>query len=61
MQVSRNCQVLSEHTSDSSAFLNAMYLLKYVPNREQQFLIFIFWSELSDIQINCNWNHEGSL
>jgi hypothetical protein len=37
MQVWRNCQVLSEQTSDSSAFLIAMCLLKYVLNSEQDF------------------------
>jgi hypothetical protein len=33
-------QVLSEQTSDSSAFLNATCLLKYVLNCEQQFSYF---------------------
>jgi hypothetical protein len=32
MQVRRNHQVLSEKAGDSSAFLNAMFLLKYVLN-----------------------------
>jgi hypothetical protein len=45
MQVRRNCQVLSEQTSDSSAFLNAVCLLKYVLNYEKRFFLFsIFWS-----------------
>jgi hypothetical protein len=35
MQVWRNCQVLSEQKSGSSAFRNATYLLKYVLNYEQ--------------------------
>jgi hypothetical protein len=34
------CQVLSEQTSDSSAFLNAPCLLKYVLNRKQCFSYF---------------------
>jgi hypothetical protein len=40
MQVWINRQVLSAQTSDSSAFLNAMCLLMYVLNREQNFLYF---------------------
>jgi hypothetical protein len=40
-------QVLSEQTSDSSVFLNAMYLLKYVRNCEQHFLFFRFRSVLT--------------
>jgi hypothetical protein len=47
MQVWRNCKVLSEQTSDSSALLNAVCLLKYVLNCEQNFSYFIFWSRLS--------------
>jgi hypothetical protein len=35
-------QILSEHTSDSSAFLNATFLLKYEPDSEQHFSSFIF-------------------
>jgi hypothetical protein len=34
-------QVLSEQTSDSSAFLNPMCLLKYVLNCEQHFSYFV--------------------
>jgi hypothetical protein len=37
MQFEETVPVLSEQTSDSSAFLNAMWLLKYVLNREQNF------------------------
>jgi hypothetical protein len=37
MQVSRNRHVLSEQTSDSSAFLNVMCLLKYVLSCKQHF------------------------
>jgi hypothetical protein len=33
-------QVLSEQASDSSVFLNAMYLLKYVLSCEQRFSCF---------------------
>jgi hypothetical protein len=40
MQVWRNCQILCEETSDSSAFLNIMCLLKYVLNCEQHFSFF---------------------
>jgi hypothetical protein len=40
MQVWRNCLVLSEQKSDSSAFINAMGLLKYVLNSEEHFLYF---------------------
>jgi hypothetical protein len=61
MQVWRNCRILSEQTSDSSTFLSAMYLLKYVLNFEQHFSFFIFWSGLSDIQINRNRISEGLL
>jgi hypothetical protein len=39
-------QVVSEQTSDSSAFLNAMCLLKYVLNCEQHFSCFILRSGL---------------
>jgi hypothetical protein len=42
MQIWRNCQVLSEQTSDSWAFLNAMWILNYVLKCEQHFSIFIF-------------------
>jgi hypothetical protein len=49
MQVLRNCQILSEQTSDSSAFLNVLCLLKYVLNCEQHFFVFHI-----SIQINCN-------
>jgi hypothetical protein len=40
MQVWRNCQLSSEETSESSAFLNAMYLLKYygVPSKKPDYL-----------------------
>jgi hypothetical protein len=55
MQVWRNCQVLSEQTSVSSAFLNA----KYVLSCEQHF--FIVQSGLSDIPIKCNRISEGLL
>jgi hypothetical protein len=40
MQVWRNCQVLSEQTSDSSAILNSIFLVKYV-NCEQHLSFFI--------------------
>jgi hypothetical protein len=46
MQIWWNCQVVSEQTSDSSAFLNAACLLNYVLNCEQHFHI--------SIQFNCN-------
>jgi hypothetical protein len=61
MQVWRNCQVLSEQTSDSSAFLNVTWLLEYVLNCEQHFSFSIFWSGLSDTRINCNGISEGLL
>jgi hypothetical protein len=41
MHVYRNCQVLSEQTSDSSTFRNAACLLKYVLSCEQRFFIFV--------------------
>jgi hypothetical protein len=40
MKVWRNCQVWSEQTSDSSAFLNTMSRLKYVVNCERHFPYF---------------------
>jgi hypothetical protein len=42
MKIWRNCQRLSERTSDSSAFLNAMCLLKYILNCVQNFSFFAF-------------------
>jgi hypothetical protein len=56
MQVWRTILVLSEHTSDSSALLNAMCLLKYVPNCEEHFFIFNI-----SIRINSNRISEGLL
>jgi hypothetical protein len=47
MQVWRNFQVLSHQTSDSSAFLNAMCLLKYALNCEKHSSFFIFQSGLT--------------
>jgi hypothetical protein len=47
IQIWTNCKVLSQQTSDSSALLNVLCFLKYVLNREQHFLFFIFWSELT--------------
>jgi hypothetical protein len=38
-----------------------MCLLKHVLNCEQNFSFFIFWSGLSNIQINCNRTSEGLL
>jgi hypothetical protein len=49
-------QLLSQQTSDSSAFLNAMCLLKYVLNYETAFSIFHI-----SIRINCNRITEGLL
>jgi hypothetical protein len=43
MQVWRNCQTLSEQTSDLSALLNATYIF----NCEQHFSFFIFWTRLT--------------
>jgi hypothetical protein len=51
-----NCQVLPEMTSDSSAFLNAMFLLKYIVNCEQRFFIFHI-----SIRIICNSLRDGLL
>jgi hypothetical protein len=51
-------QVLSEQASDSSAFLYATCLLKYVLNCEQQFLI--FRSRLAGVyctSLGVNWIH----
>jgi hypothetical protein len=47
-------RVLPEQTSDSSAFLNAMCLLKNALNCEQYYSFFTYQSGISDIQINCN-------
>jgi hypothetical protein len=44
-------QVLSEQTSDSFAFLNAMCLLKYVLYCEQHFSFFMFRSGLA--RVDC--------
>jgi hypothetical protein len=52
MQVWSNCQVLSEQTSNSSAFLNVMCLVHYVLNCEQHFSFSIFRFGLSDSRIS---------
>jgi hypothetical protein len=44
----------SKRTSNSSAFINTMCLLKHVLNCEQYFSFIIFRFGLSDIRINCN-------
>jgi hypothetical protein len=54
IQVWRNCQVLCEQKSDSSAFLSARCVLKYIPNYEKHFFYF-------SIRINCNRFSEDSL
>jgi hypothetical protein len=61
MQAGRNRQVLSEQTSDSSAFLNALCLLKHVLSCDQRFRFLILRSGLLDILINCNRITEGLL
>jgi hypothetical protein len=43
----KKLSILSEQTSDSSAFLNAMRLLNYVLNFKQHFSFFIFPSRLT--------------
>jgi hypothetical protein len=57
MQVWRNCQVLSEQTSNSSAFLIAMYRLKYVS------VLNYCTDSIShvSIRINCNRISDGLL
>jgi hypothetical protein len=48
-------QVVSEQTSDSPAFLNAVCILKYVLRCEQHFSFFIFRSGLP-VRVYCNWD-----
>jgi hypothetical protein len=54
MQVWRNCQVLSEQTGDSPAFLNAMYLLEVCTQLWTSFFHILIW-------FNCNQISEGLL
>jgi hypothetical protein len=51
----RNCQVLSEQTSDSFAFINATCLLKYMYST----MTSIFHFSYISIRINCNRIIEG--
>jgi hypothetical protein len=53
MEVWRDCQVLSEQISDSSAFLNATGSAVYS--------FFCILSRLSDTCINYNWISQGLL